>query len=325
MSSSGNDTTATVDDKIVESPSPSTLADPSLLGPWLTLPVLSQCCGVAYLFCWSAMYYPQLYLNFKRKSVQGFSLDLWLYNLSGFLGYAVYNCFRAHVQKVFDLPRAVKAHDVVFSVHGLICNILIGLQIYYYERGGQKISKWTWIFVVCACAVFLYLSFLAWLRLIPWDALLSANDESSAAFITPIQFLGTIKVIITFVKYIPQIIMNHRRKSTAGLAIQVPMMDIGGALFSGLQNILDAVYHNDIHIVTGNLPKMLIGTASSLYGLAILVQHFVLYRASSRYEPVSEVELGSLDGKGRPAVKVYQQAPMHISRRASNSVLDDPI
>ncbi|EER09461.1 Cystinosin, putative, partial [Perkinsus marinus ATCC 50983] len=300
MSSSGNVTA--IDEKVTESPSDS--ADTSLLGPWLTLPILSQCCGVAYLFAWSAMYYPQLYLNYKRKSVQGFSLDLWLYNLSGFLGYAVYNCYRAYMQMAFDLPRAVKTHDVVFSVHGLICNILIGLQIYFYERGGQMISKWTWVFVIIACAVFLYLSFLAWLQLLPWDSLM--NTDGSTALITPIQFLGTIKVIITFVKYIPQIIMNHRRKSTAGLAIQVPMMDIAGALFSGLQNILDAIYQSDIHIVTGNLPKMLIGTASSLYGFIILFQHYVLYRASSRYEPVSEVELGSLDKQGRPAVKVYQ-------------------
>ncbi|KAF4673082.1 hypothetical protein FOL47_011022 [Perkinsus chesapeaki] len=287
------------------------------------LPVLSQLCGIAYLFCWSAMYYPQLYLNFKRKSVQGFSLDLWLYNLSGFLGYTIYNCYRAHIQNTYNLPKAVKTNDVVFAVHGLICNILIGLQVYFYDRAGQKISKWTWSFVGFACCIFLYLSFLASIHLIPWDALL---DSSSNAIMTPIQFLGTIKVIITFVKYIPQIIMNHRRKSTAGLAIQVPMMDIGGALFSSLQNILDAIYNKDIHIVTGNLPKMLIGAASSLYGFFILFQHFVLYRPTMRYEPVSEVELGPMDdGKKAAEVRVYQEAPMQVSRRAANLPVIDPI
>mmetsp|Transcript_14952 Transcript_14952/g.12424 ORF Transcript_14952/g.12424 Transcript_14952/m.12424 type:complete len:146 (+) Transcript_14952:289-726(+) len=70
--------------------------------------------------------------------------------------------------------------------------------------------------------------------------------------------------------------------------------------FNGLQNILDAIYNKDIHIVTGNLPKMLIGAASSIYGFFILFQHFVLYRPTMRYEPVSEVELGPMvDGGGK--------------------------
>ena len=50
---------------------------------------VSGAIGVAYTSAWTASFYPQAILNFKRKSVVGLSLDfIWL-NPVGFAAYTV--------------------------------------------------------------------------------------------------------------------------------------------------------------------------------------------------------------------------------------------
>ena len=48
--------------------------------------------GWGYFFAWSFSFYPQLYSNWKRRSVVGLSFDFVLYNVIGLVSYAVYAC-----------------------------------------------------------------------------------------------------------------------------------------------------------------------------------------------------------------------------------------
>lgn len=52
-------------------------------------PLLSYLIGWVYFLAWSASFYPQAILNWRRKSVQGLSMDFIHLNVLGFLCYAV--------------------------------------------------------------------------------------------------------------------------------------------------------------------------------------------------------------------------------------------
>ena len=44
---------------------------------------ISSLFGWAYFLCWSACFYPQIILNYRRKSVVGFHFDFLCLNLIG--------------------------------------------------------------------------------------------------------------------------------------------------------------------------------------------------------------------------------------------------
>ncbi len=52
---------------------------------------LSILLGWSYFCCWGAFYYPQIYKNWRRKSVVGFSFDYLALNLTGHICYCVFN------------------------------------------------------------------------------------------------------------------------------------------------------------------------------------------------------------------------------------------
>lgn len=62
---------------------------------------ISVLLGWGYFVCWSAVYYPQIFKNWKRKSVVGLSFDYLALNATGHLCYLVFNTavfYNTHVQ-----------------------------------------------------------------------------------------------------------------------------------------------------------------------------------------------------------------------------------
>ena len=52
---------------------------------------LSSVIGWTYFSCWSVSFWPQIFLNASRKSVEGLSFDYLALNILGFGCYATYN------------------------------------------------------------------------------------------------------------------------------------------------------------------------------------------------------------------------------------------
>ena len=52
---------------------------------------ISVLLGWGYFVCWSTVYYPQIYKNWKRRSVVGLSFDYLSLNATGHLCYLVFN------------------------------------------------------------------------------------------------------------------------------------------------------------------------------------------------------------------------------------------
>lgn len=53
--------------------------------------VLSEVVGWIYFVAWSVSFYPQIYINFKRKSVVGLNFDFLALNIVGFFMYFLFN------------------------------------------------------------------------------------------------------------------------------------------------------------------------------------------------------------------------------------------
>lgn len=52
---------------------------------------LSIMLGWAYFLAWTCSYYPQIYSNWRRRSVVGFSFDYLALNFTGHLCYCMFN------------------------------------------------------------------------------------------------------------------------------------------------------------------------------------------------------------------------------------------
>ena len=139
----------------------------------LELKYAAQIVGWIYFVCWTIGYYPQIYMNFRRKSVVGLSFDTTCMEFVGSLEYFLYTitlyCDSA-LQKYFhsfehqhfkDRDNTVKLTDVVYASHGFVMACITVLQIFCYERGTQRLSKITAGLCGLASLVFVVLVIIA--------------------------------------------------------------------------------------------------------------------------------------------------------------------
>ena len=79
--------------------------------------ILSHICGIIYSFAWNLSFYPQGWENYRRKSVDGFSLEYALLNPMGYLFYSIY-CITGTIYP--DIGTGiVDWSDLFFATHGL--------------------------------------------------------------------------------------------------------------------------------------------------------------------------------------------------------------
>ena len=92
--------------------------------------------------------------------------------------------------------------------------------------------------------------------------------------------IGYVKLLVTFVKYIPQAWTNYQNKSTEGWSIGQILMDFAGGILSIAQLLIDCSLQQDWSGLTGNLVKLLLGNFSIAFDLLFMSQHYILYRGS---------------------------------------------
>ena len=97
--------------------------------------------GWIYFLCWSICHYPQIWKNWKRKSVIGLSLDYISFMTLGQLAYMLYMTGMyfskiAQLQYFAAHPGAaipVEINDVLVSVHNMCIGIVLIYQCIVYE------------------------------------------------------------------------------------------------------------------------------------------------------------------------------------------------
>lgn len=248
---------------------------------------ISSAVGWWYFMAWSVSFLPQLYLNWRRKSVVGQSFDYVFMNVLGFLSYSIYNFSFYAIDSVKEEYRArfhdnndVEANDVAFAIYSFFCCVINTYQIFIYDRGPQKINKIVIGVLLTAATLFAI-----------WGLLLFA--VKSDHFFNTLDWLyglSTIKLAVTLIKYIPQVYLNFRRKLTVGWNIWNVLLDFTGGTLSVAQVLIDSSTTNNWSAITGNLAKFLLGSMSMIYDTIFMIQHYILYRANNEALRAAEAE-----------------------------------
>ncbi|SPP83033.1 cystinosin homolog [Drosophila guanche] len=232
--------------------------------------------GWVYFVAWSVSFYPQIWINFRRKSVEGLNFDFVILNIVGFTLYSMFNCglyFFDSMQQEYESrhPRGlnpVMLNDVVFSLHAMFATIITIVQCCIYERAGQRVS-WTAYSLLSVFAVVVVVS-------------ASLAAASVLHWLDFLYYCSYVKLAITIIKYVPQALMNYRRKSTAGWSIGNILLDFTGGTLSMLQMILNGFNYDDWASIFGDPTKFGLGLFSVLFDVFFMLQHYVFYRHSSK-------------------------------------------
>ncbi|XP_011174966.1 cystinosin homolog isoform X1 [Solenopsis invicta] len=238
---------------------------------------VSAVVGWIYFVAWSVSFYPQIYINYKRKSVVGLNFDFLSLNVVGFLMYALFNCglyWIPEIEKQYfeRYPKGlnpVQINDIFFSLHAVFATTVTIGQCFIYEIGNQRVSTTARI-IHGIFALFILISLiLSCVKTIQWLDFL--------------YYCSYVKLCITLIKYVPQAFYNYRRKSTVGWSIGNIFLDFTGGILSMLQMILNAYNYDDWDSIFGDPTKFGLGFFSVAFDIFFIIQHYVLYRNRVNY------------------------------------------
>ena len=111
---------------------------------------------------WSASFYPQPILSWKRKSTHGLAIDFFIINVLGFTCYAISNSaflYSPLIREQYAVRHSrsptptVRFNDLVFAVHAVILTVLTytqffssvwGFRVGKYQRVSRPIAGILW-------------------------------------------------------------------------------------------------------------------------------------------------------------------------------------
>ncbi|KAI9483571.1 MAG: PQ loop repeat-domain-containing protein [Benjaminiella poitrasii] len=240
-----------------------------------TWPVISNVIGWCYFLAWSVSFYPQVILNWQRKSVKGLSMDFLYYNVYGFFCYWIFNMsffFSKEIQNEYkernnSNENLVRFNDVMFATHAFLISLFTLTQTFYYKKdSSQHISTMAKYFIAVTLTGIVGISL--------FIILFGAN---MIMWIDLLYFLSYIKLIISLIKYIPQAWLNFKRKSTTGWSIYNILLDFTGGVLSITQLFIDSWQNNDWSGISGIPVKLGLGLLSIAFDVMFMVQHYILY------------------------------------------------
>ncbi|KAJ5474299.1 hypothetical protein N7475_003865 [Penicillium sp. IBT 31633x] len=248
---------------------------------------LSRLLGWAYMLCWSGSFYPQPITNWKRKSTVGLSIDLSTINPLGFLCYTIYTAaflysplIRSQYAARYpsSIEPTVRFNDFAFAAHAVVLSTVMYTQFWpfiwrFHVARFQRVS-WTVAGLFWGCV----LAPLVVTAIVLARSPDGGYDPSSWAWIDVIYSFSYIKLLITVVKYMPQVALNYKRQSTVGWNIGTILLDMAGGVLSMLQLVLDSSLQGDWSGITGNPVKLLLGNITIFFDAIFCVQHYILYR-----------------------------------------------
>ena len=259
--------------------------DGSYPQPWRGL---SGIIGWIYFTAWSISFYPQVFINARRRSVVGLSFEYPALNLVGFSCYTAYNSalfwvpsVRAAYAAAHDgaLP-SVQSNDVFFGIHAVMLTLVVLAQIAAYERGGQRLARWC---VAVLAALLVLIASVA--------GATAAGALPALDWLTYFVFLSYVKVSITLMKYFPQAVLNWRRQATVGWSIDNILLDFTGGTLSLAQTLMDnGIKGQWADVLGGNPAKFFLGFTSMVFDVVFMIQHYCLYRGNNARLQAEEEE-----------------------------------
>eukprot|EP00903_Cladosiphon_okamuranus_P006785 g6613.t1 len=272
-------------------------ASNELHGPYRRISVII---GWTYFCSWSVSFYPQVLLNFRRKTSVGLSFDFLLYNVLAFSCYSAFTCSlywsksmqREYNERHAGQPNKVQLNDAVFALHATFVSFLTLAQVMYYDWRGRKQRPSRSALAVCSVIVVgsAFYALSVWIGQLVWDmshkgegrggagiGVAQSEGYSMLNWLDFLYFLSYVKVVTGILKYVPQVILNIQRRSTQGWTIWNVILDLTGGLLSVIQLVLDCWNTGDWGGIAGYPVKFAIGFVSVFFDLIFLLQHYILY------------------------------------------------
>lgn len=235
-------------------------------------------------------------MNFQRKSTDGLSIDYSVVNFFGYICYTTYTSmfyWNKSVRKMYferhehDNPNGqppeitVESNDVAFAIHALIMSIIWLIQLEIYggfekrrKQGKRIVSKpmTTLIFfIVGSCSAYAVLIGYTYMPNNIFTKFHSNAFTSWLNWLDYLYYVAYMKIVITTAKYIPQVILNMKRKSCVGWNIWNILLDISGGILSLAQLIGDAIDLNDLSSIRGNSAKLGLSAVSIFFDVSLKI------------------------------------------------------
>ncbi|KAK8066444.1 cystinosin [Apiospora hydei] len=252
----------------------------------LFLEFISATFGWVYTLCWSASFYSQPLLNWRRRSTSGTTVDFPMINVFGFIAYLTSNMafyyspvIRAqYAARNHGLTPTVAFNDIVFAAHAVVlCTVttsqyflpsLWGFERAPGTRPSRGILAVTAGSILAVCVIVFVVA----------GSDPGADARTSWAWLDAIYTISYVKLLVTLIKYAPQLLTNYRNRSTKGWSIWQILLDFSGGTLSIAQQGIDSYLQRDWSGITGNPVKFALGNVSMLYDVFFMTQHYVLYR-----------------------------------------------
>lgn len=219
--------------------------------------------------------------------------------MPGFLAYLVSNLafyysplIRAqYAARHKGLTPTVEFNDITFAAHGLLLSVILTSQYLYGRAWGFRPSAKDrpsrlvlGIFFGCVVGVIL-VTFV-----VLKSPLRDSREPAVGAWVwlDVVYAISYVKLVVTLVKYTPQVIVNYRNKSTVGWSIWGMLLDFIGGILSIAQQVIDSYLQGDWSGITGNPVKFALGNVSMMYDVIFIVQHYVLYPEESKEAEASD-------------------------------------
>ncbi|KAH8672797.1 PQ loop repeat-domain-containing protein [Tricladium varicosporioides] len=251
------------------------------------LKLVSALFGWVYTFCWSLSFYPQPILNFRRRSTSGTTIDFPSINTIGFLAYFTYTTAflyspeirQQYAQRNHGHVATVQFNDFAFAGHALVISTITLSQFFlpiwgFEKRGrrdpGARISRGIMGVIVGSFVGVATVAIIV----------IARHDEDARtgwAWIDVMYATSYVKLFITLVKYMPQVLINYRNRSTKGWSIAQILLDFVGGVLSVLQLAIDSYEEGDWSGITGNPVKLALGNVSIFFDIIFIIQHYCLY------------------------------------------------
>ncbi|KAI8465283.1 MAG: hypothetical protein J3K34DRAFT_525508 [Monoraphidium minutum] len=171
---------------------------------------------------------------------------------------------------------AVDLNDVVFSVHAFVLTFVALVQCAVYPNGGQRVHPAVRGGIGAAVAA-----------AAAYAAAVGAAGGAAAAlpawlrgrltWVGWLYFLSFLKMGVTLVKYIPQVVFNARRRSTKGWSIANCNLDLFGSVLSMGQQVITCWSAGTWAAITSNPVKLGLAVISMAMDVIFIVQHYVLF------------------------------------------------
>ncbi|KAK6216218.1 hypothetical protein LQW54_003792 [Pestalotiopsis sp. IQ-011] len=251
---------------------------------------LSGVFGWVYTFCWSASFYSQPLLSWRRKSTSGTTVDFPLINTFGFCAYLTSNVafyYSPLIRHQYALRQGeghvptVAFNDIIFALHAVIvCTITTSQymlpSLWGFERApGTRPSR-----LILGVATGSVLTIAGVIFLVAGQDP-GLDPRRSWAWLDVVYAISYVKLFVTLIKYAPQLYYNAQNQSTKGWSIWQILLDFAGGILSIAQLGIDSYLQGDWTGVTGNPVKFALGNVSMLYDLCFMTQHYILYRGSN--------------------------------------------